>query len=702
MHEQLSTMFAQRGDGPREAWHAIRAGRALDGIDALARYAAASCAATDADPEAYLRFLEDTPDNWREIYGEALALAASHRRRKHVEYTIRTRLTGILVHSSGSSDGHFEALTHALADDAGLNILASLDASMPAGERLKLAIGQAFARHRSRPDAEQVLDPSAALQQLARALTTASGHVANSMDFELWWRLPSLRPVAPLSPALAVVATLAEGADARFAGKFAESRRIFVDLLARMAPPNDVGLAQSYADGIRVGVGTVVGLYAALLGDRSWERAAQEVSVDAIHSVNALLVRGLGELWDGNVLESDRIESERRLRRLEQRRPQAYEGLSVLWRFTAYVACEDLTRTRNGLDDIERFASRSLTWEPAAIWARAEYERIRGDHGAALTYIDEALARMQPGRHLLWASAATSRLLVLTSLGREAESASDGERYILAAGEAKLDHVRASLHLATALACAKRTDALSAWAHVDSAFEILETHAAGGLRLGLAFEVAASVAIHLRDSQAFERYALGCRDLYLAHDNAALATKYERLLRAANRAALVANFAVLWGALVAMTAQLLAHVEQLLETSTTPRTAIEAALGLIAAEVGARSGFIYTMVDRESALVAQVGAEVPSDELGQVVHSRLLSEHDDDLVTGDADDEHSGAWLRDASGNTYQSVVLGHAGKPGFVVNGLMILVGGRQLLDSGPLAIRLSEFLQASGGARS
>ena len=85
VHAQLAEIFALRGDGPREAFHLIRAGRDLEGVDALARYAEASCTATDAKPDAYLRFLEDTPDDWRAMYGEALALAVNHPRRKHVE-----------------------------------------------------------------------------------------------------------------------------------------------------------------------------------------------------------------------------------------------------------------------------------------------------------------------------------------------------------------------------------------------------------------------------------------------------------------------------------------------------------------------------------------------------------------------------------------------------------------------------------------
>ncbi|HEY2732850.1 MAG TPA: hypothetical protein VGI70_02650, partial [Polyangiales bacterium] len=698
LHEQLAEIFRQRGDGPRQAFHLLRAGRHLDGIDALARFAEASCALTDADADAYLRFLENTPDDWRAIYGEALARAVDHPRRKQVEFAIRTRLLGILVHSSGSSDGHLEAQMHALAENAGLDILASLDPSVAAGERIKRAIGQAVARYGALPENEKVVDPMAALQALARAMTTASGHVANSMDFEMWRRLPSLRSVAALAPALSVVNMLAEGADARFAGRFGESGRIFEDLLSKLVPPNDMGLAPSYASGIRVGVGTVVGLYAAQLGDKAWETRAAEVAIDPIHASNALLVRALGELWQGDVQQSDRIEGERKLLRLEHRRPQAYEGLGVLWRFMGYVACDDLTRTRQGLDEIERFSKRSTTWEPAAIWARAEYERMRGAPEPALIHVDHALTRMRAGGHLLWASAATTRLLILTSLDRAAEALSDGERYLAAAREVGLDHQLASLYLATACAAAKQADASCAWAHLASAMAVLERYHAGGVRLGLAFEAAASAAIYLRDSALFEQYEARCRELYCVHENRTLAAKHERLRRAAIRAGLIARTTSMRAMRHATDTQLISKFEALLETCADPQQAIERTLQLIVADASARAGYLYTLVDDESVLLAHAGGDEHWEDGRATARTLLIAEHDEGGVTEDYEDEASSAAKTETATNAYQSVVVGHQGDKGFVVRGVMMLLGAGPVAEhTMEIVRRLSRYLAIS-----
>ena len=405
--------------------------------------------------------------------------------------------------------------------------------------------------------------------------------------------------------------------------------------------------------------------------------------------------RALGELWKGDVLASDRSEDARKLRRLEHRRPQAYEGLGVLWRFMGYVACEDLTRMRNGLDEIERLASRSLTWEPTAIWARAEYERIRGGGEAALAYADDALRRIQPGRHLLWASATSTRLLILVSLGRQAEAQRDGEQSLAAGREVGLDHQLASLHLATALATAKQGDAPGAWGHVDSALAILAEHQAGGMRLGLAFETATSVAIYLRDAEAFERFAPCCRELYHAHENRALSTKYDRLIRTATRVGLIARSESSPAHAPAIHGEAITKLNGLLETCADPVTAIKRTLELIAESVGARAGHVFTLVDDEPVAWAHFGGEAASAEMTEAARSQLLSERDESDETQDAGD---GSQMSGAS-HAYQSVLIGHHSGDTFVTHGLALLLGAEPIPEeTRQLARRLSEYLESAG----
>jgi hypothetical protein len=415
----------------------------------------------------------------------------------------------------------------------------------------------------------------------------------------MWNRLPSLAPVAPLSAELAMIHAFIAGAHARFAGRFGESRRIFGELLATLPPPSQVSVAQTYVNGLRTGSSTTLGLYAALLGDKSYERWAEEVSSVRVYTTNALLVRALGALWQGNVLESDRLESERQIRQLEHRRPQNYEGLGAVWRFMGYAACEDLTRLRLALDDVERFAARSATWESAAIWARAEYERIRGDRQAALALVDQALGRMRPGGHILWARVATTRLLILTGLGRHADAQCDGIQYLAAGAVAALDNAQVDLHLATALAFARGADAGMADEHVGAALAILGEHCAGGLRLGLAYEVAASVAIYAHDRDRYARYASRCRELYCAYDNRPLAAKYERLVRAARRAGLVARVAS-QAERPHSTARAIPKLESLLESCADPWTAVQGTLALIAEAAEISEAYAYALVGGSS------------------------------------------------------------------------------------------------------
>jgi hypothetical protein len=253
------------------------------------------------------------------------------------------------------------------------------------------------------------------------------------------------------------------------------------------------------------------------------------------------------------------------------------------------------------------------------------------------------------------------------------------------------------LQLATALAAAKEADGARAWEHVSSAFEILAEHKAGGLRLGLAFETAASVAIYLRDANAFERYAPRCRELYCVHDNPTLAAKYDRLMRAAMRARLIAQTASMRTRPDSPIGQTSLRLEAVLETCSDPRTAVERTLEIITTEVGARAGYVYTLVDDEPVLLAQVGEESPSGELVEAARTLLLAARHDDDITQDAEDQGADRRRFAIEAKDYRSLLIGHAGKSGFVVHGLVMLVGADTFVEqTAQLAGRLGQYLES------
>lgn len=69
-----------------------------------------------------------------------------------------------------------------LRRDSGLDDWSALDASMEPTARLMSALGRAQARYAATPEHERVLDPGAAIPQLARAVVSAIGGVMMALD----------------------------------------------------------------------------------------------------------------------------------------------------------------------------------------------------------------------------------------------------------------------------------------------------------------------------------------------------------------------------------------------------------------------------------------------------------------------------------------------------------------------------------------
>jgi hypothetical protein len=141
---------------------------------------------------------------------------------------------------------------------------------------------------------------------------------------------------------------------------------------------------------------SILGTLDAVLGRPSAENWANAIAPDPLYHGSALAIRRLERLWRGDARTAHRLEREAELWRLEQPRQQAGDMLTLLWSLQAHIASDDLTNTHHGVEAIEAMATQMRTWQPIAAWARGEYERIRGDHDAALSALDRALDGFEP------------------------------------------------------------------------------------------------------------------------------------------------------------------------------------------------------------------------------------------------------------------------------------------------------------------
>ena len=700
LQDRLAQVFLRRDDVIRACRHLLRCGKEIEALERLAKHAEESSSVTNVDPDAFTAFLDQLPADWQAIYGRALTLAKDHGASRRLVYALRNRLLGIASQFALPSSPYTLPICQALADEAGLDLYAQLDDVQDPTQRVKQAIGAAIARHEARAPEEQLFDPIVAIRHLSRALLSSIGPLSNSLDTEEWAQLPSLAAFEPLSPASSIVHALERGFDARLCGRFHQAQAIYQGILDRISSDEDLGLEPTYVEGMRAGICAVLGMLEAVAGQPQWRERVEAIADSPIHGPNAMLVHGIAAVWAGDAKTGDAIERERELQRLELRRPRTYEPLALLWRFQAYVGSQDLTRARQEISEIERFSRRLPSWKPILSWARGEYDRIRGANAEALEHLDEALKVFAPGKHYLWAYAAGSRLLALCSLRREGQARQEGQAQLQQACEQDLGHLCAALNLPLAIAAARQGDAESAWSQIEAALQCLDAHRIGGLSRGIAYEVAASVAVYLEDTASFDRYAPLCREIFLAHENRTLASRYERLQRAAKRHQLSSEEPLPQGTSLTCATEQLSQLRSLLQTCAEPRDCLQACLALIGDNAGAQAAYMFTLVNGEPRLHSQSAPGALPASILQAVRSYVQAEIADDMDTAQDDGESLDAMWTDEDGAVYLPLLLSHRGPSGFVISGVALLKSNGGVLPSETLELaeHVSRFMADTG----
>ena len=695
VHARLGEVFARRGDGLRGARHLMAAAQPLRAVEVLAEQSERSTAETNVDPEKFMRFLDALPEDWFEICVATLRHAEQHERRNYMVYTIQNRFIGVVSQTPMNTAGHGVGLATTLANECGLDLYEAMDPSMDAGTRLQEAIGQAMQRHGARAEAEQLFDPITALRHFARTLIALIGNISQSLDMEEWEQFPPIGPFAPLSLALSVVHKLEQGFDARRRGQYPQSSAIYRGILEMLSSPEELGLDKTYVTGMQTGISTILGILEATMGTPEWEKATEQLAAHPGHDATALLIRSLAAQWQGDVEEANKLERGRERLRLENPRPQYYEAMGVLWRFQAHAVSEDLTRAGQELGRIERTAQTSASWQPVLSWARGEYERLRGDNEAALGHLEDALEHFEAGRHQLWPQAAATRLLTLCALGRHEQAQREGEAQLELALSHDLHFLSGGIRMGIALAAARSGDGATAWKHVDAALQDLDANGVTGLNLGLVHESGASVAIFLRDAERFEQHAPRCAEIYLAHRNRALATKYERLLRAAKRSTLVADDRDVQAEVALAQAPAVTQLTSILETCSDPAECMLRSLELMAEQGGARGAYLITMQGGSPTLRAQSGADALPPEVLDAAGECLRAELDEEEDTQDGEAAEAAGMSMQSEDGGYRQLLLGHYADGEFAVNGLLLLrAPERELPSSRQLAEQLSRFL--------
>jgi hypothetical protein len=721
LHSRLAELFERRGAGLRMAQHLLQAGEQERGLDALIAFSARSQRETDLSTEAFFELVRTLPPGWFECFEQAISLCERLGRPRRFVRVLRTRQTSMQSTLTGVTKSDALAkLVQLLAHAGGLDLAAQLDPALSPTERLARAFELAQARYDQMPEHDRVLEPRAAIAPLARTMITAGAIASGGHDHALLSVLPSLAAYAPLSPTIEVVDTLIRSIRARLTGRSTEARAGYRSFMDRLAQPDRGGLGASYHKHSYLGTAYVFGLMEAAMGLPTSAALATELESDTLYHVNAWQVRMIFHLWQGRVREAEHCHKQVELLKIQNSPRQWAEGAHLIGELTAHAAMGDLMRVKQTLDPIEALAKQHAGWVPILHYARGEYQRLRGDMKGALAELEAGLKLTHAGGHCIWGNLASGVLTVLNGLGRSQEAVTRGRIWLNAATEQGLGFVTNYLRMPLAVAETRVGELEAAARSAQGAVDALVELGSTGIILGLAYETRARVASAARDQEAFERYAALCAEQFRASENRALSARYNRLVEEARKAELsvpleVADAA---GFTETGTGTLVSQITTLMEGCRGPQERAQRGIELLVKTSRSSQGFLYMLVDKGPALVAQLAdREIPT-EIETLAREALLDEmrsqtegHTQTVTVtlmGDPEGDDSGTapspsdlWTRE-NGERYRPVLLSHATADGFITVGLAVLLEdpSQAFIYPAQLAADLSRHAYDSGDA--
>jgi serine/threonine protein kinase len=673
LHMRLADLFERRNANDlRLASHLLAAGADERAAGVLVQQATASVKETDQDPDAFAALLQSLPPNWLEIYARGVELCSG--RPSADAHAIRVRIAGIAAFSKVDATPHFRLLYEQLERDAGLDIYATL-AHVPAAERLKHSFGAAMQRYAASPERERRTDPATTVRMLSRMVVAGVGNAGMTLSVEVAKMLPDLTPLIPLSPALAVVQQLSDGVRARLTGANDTLREIYGSVIQQLTEHSH-GLDATYRDAIRLSLTYMLGALEASMGLAISLERAEQMEQAPLYEVNATLVRMLYHLWQGDIREAQRFKALAEQQNLERMRPQGVDGGHLPRELSAYAASDDLTRVKQLIPSIEAMAATLAGWRPVLHWARAEYDRIRGDLAAADAELNLAFVAMQPEGHLIWADVAGSHIRVLTARGQLEEACESGLQYLAQAEQRGLVTNTHAIGMPLAVALANSGDTDRAIELADRAIAHFTMLGSSGINRFLAHETRARIAAIVRDAPTFAIQTQHCREQMPEHCSGALSVKYERLAR--EGIGWQTNLAHAPCALTAadqtiMMTQIAGALEPIADVQLRAKCCLE----FLLRATGTEHGFLFLVQHGEAMPPVRIAEQDLPESVAALARDLIRAENTDEDTTSESDDDASSVsamWTHDV-GLVYRPVVLRQRPAEGGTLAGIALLL---------------------------
>lgn len=666
----LARVFQRRPGGDfRTAEYLLAAGEDEAGLDALLCFSEASIANTATNMDAFTELVQSLPEHWLDVCDRGLEICEAHDRPAKDRVLLWTRVTGLASQVPVDALSYFAPLLAQLRHDSGLDLYDASDPGLPAAARLQSALSRAKARHESGAGGS-VYDPKTAIGQLGRAVAAAAGNVSSTLALDLFQILPSLEPFAPLAPALSAWQALIEGLGARITAQSERARTIYENQLVRLAAPDRAGLDETYQKTQELGIALVLGTLEASMGLAVSLERAKKLESSPLHEVNAMRIRMLYHLWQGDVAAADECKQAAEVLIVERAKRQTNEGAHLPRELSAHALAGDLTRVKRTLAAIEPLARRAAGWHPVLHWARAEYERIRGNGAKALGEIETALSSMDPAGHPAWPDVAAAHVKILLALGRPRDAKQRGEAYLAEAARRGVGYEQSYIRMPFAVALARLELGEEAVCQAQRVIDCFGALGSTGMNVGLACETRARVALELGDMQTFSHFADLTADQFRAGSSPALAARYEHLMRDADRRGGAAT-----GEGSHETGMAERSIIQVLETCSTEEERFSATLHLLLEQAGAAEGVLLRPEGGQ--LVVKASTEpgaVPEEVLADA--RRFWEEQQEGSVTALVDETGpDGSDSETAVRHAYRPVLLSHRVAGSLALTGVVMVV---------------------------
>jgi tetratricopeptide (TPR) repeat protein len=632
LHRRVAEVFERRGtDDFRLGQHLMIAGDVERGLDKLVDYCEQAIESASQRAEASPEIVRYLPADYFDTLSSAIDVCQSVGRPPRETYILRRGLFNFATAIGSTNSTHFNDLFEQLVHESGLDFWKALGDSVPAEERLATALASAQKRYDEAPESARGLHPVLAIEQLAQVVAQAASNYAWAFDYPLWQSLPSLAPLASISPALNIVDKLVKHTGELIGGRYELAIRGFTEILERLAEPDHAGLDGSRYTYARLGVMYALALMQSSIGLRSALAYADEIEVDPLHQVNAWKIRMVFHLYQGDTDQAREYRKRAELLQIQNSPAQFYEGTSLYTEMLAYARYNDLTGVKQTIDSIQRMAESFPGWVPVLHLALGEYQRIRGDYPSAVAEYEQVLSTTEAGKHLCWPHAAGFHLSALLELGRLSEVKALGEERLEIAEKAGQGYWANLIRMPLALAEAKLHQYPSAIQRSETAVTQSQALGVTGIYLCLACENRARVAILMRDQDSFQTHAAIYARQYQAGRTTALTAGYEKLMRDAREADLEIPTELTFETALPedRIGRISSVVAETFKACSSPEQRAERSLEMLIRQSSALSGYLYTIQKSGPVLVAKSGdVNNPDAALAEMVRDYLSAELD--------------------------------------------------------------------------